>query len=121
VRPQIGIRREAAESSAARTNDDAVGGLASKRPGDAADYPRAVPESIIVLLVLRRGTRPEEILSQVATRLDREQLVPDDTGTVRVRVSGRGPVAWERVRDALDTAASDWREWLHLEPAPPRL
>jgi len=35
-----------------------------------------------------------------------------------LRLDGRGPKAWDTVRDALDSAGSDWRQWIHLAPRP---
>jgi hypothetical protein len=79
-----------------------------------------VAESVIVVRVLRRGGRADELLEQLAAALDREALMADEYGAVRVRVGARGPVAWETVREALDGLGADWRQWLHLAPRPTR-
>jgi predicted Rdx family selenoprotein len=74
----------------------------------------------ITVRVIRRGPRAHELLAAVARHLGKDALEPDDLHAVRIPLSERGPVAWERVRDALDAAGSDWREWLHLEARPRR-
>jgi predicted Rdx family selenoprotein len=79
-----------------------------------------VAESVIVVRVLRRGGRADELLAQLGGALDRDALMPDEHGAVCVRVDARGPVAWETVRDALDGLGPDWRQWLHLAPRPTR-
>jgi hypothetical protein len=77
-----------------------------------------VPEAIIRLRVLRDGARTDELLAALARQAGREQLEPDDTGLVTLRIDLRGPKAWESVRDALDEAGPDWRQWLYLAPRP---
>jgi predicted Rdx family selenoprotein len=79
-----------------------------------------VANSVIVVRVLRRGGRADELLEQLGGALDREALMPDEYGAVRLRIDARGPVAWTTVRDALDGLGSDWRQWLHLAPRPTR-
>jgi predicted Rdx family selenoprotein len=81
---------------------------------------RLVAEAVITLRVLRKGTRTNELLEDVARRLGRESLAPDDLGAVRIRVHGRPPKAWEEVRDALDGTGDDWRQLVHLSPRPSR-
>ena len=76
--------------------------------------------SEITLRLVRRGPRTEEVLRDTATRLGQDGVEPDERGVVRLVLSERGPVAWERVRDALDAAGSDWRQWVHLEARPRR-
>jgi len=77
-----------------------------------------VPEAVIRLRVIRRGGRAEELLRAVASQLGRDDVAPDDSGLVALRVDDRGPKAWDTVRDALDGAGADWREWIHLAPRP---
>ncbi len=77
-----------------------------------------MPEAVIRLRVLRRGARTDELLAAVARLTGREELEPDDTGLVALRIDLRGPKAWDTVRDALDEAGPDWRQWLHLAPRP---
>lgn len=77
-------------------------------------------ESVITVRVLRKGARTTELLQELAQALGRESLEPDDLGVVDIRMNGRGPRAWEEVRDALDSTGDDWRQWLHLAPRPPR-
>jgi hypothetical protein len=77
-----------------------------------------VPEAVIQLRVLRASTRTDELLGDLARSLGRDSLEPDDTGLVLVRLDLRGPKAWDSVRDALDEAGPDWRQWLHLAPRP---
>ena len=78
-------------------------------------------ETIITLRVLRRGARTADLVEQVGAALGQPGIEPDDHGVVRIRMGGRAPARqWELVRDALDGAGSDWRQWLHLEPRPPR-
>jgi hypothetical protein len=77
-----------------------------------------VPEAVIHLRVLRRGARTDELLAVLARRAGREGLEPDETGLVALRIDLRGPKAWDSVRDALDEAGPDWRQWLHLAPRP---
>jgi hypothetical protein len=77
-----------------------------------------VPEAVIRLRVIRQGPRAGELLRAVAGQLGRDELDTDDTGLVMVRLDARGPKAWDTLRDALDVAGSDWREWLHLAPRP---
>jgi hypothetical protein len=80
-----------------------------------------VPEAVITLRVLKRGARAQQILDTVAEQLGLGAVEPDDHRVVRLGMgSARPPRAWERVRDALDAAGDDWREWLHLEPRPNR-
>ena len=79
-----------------------------------------VAESVIVVRVLRRGGRADELLVQLGRALGRDALMADEYGTVRVRVDARGPVAWETVRQTLDGLGPDWRQWLHLAPRPKR-
>ncbi len=74
----------------------------------------------ITLRVVRRGPRTDEVLRDAATRLGQDDIEPDDRGVVQLVLSDRGPAAWDRVRDALDEAGSDWRQWLHLEARPRR-
>ena len=74
----------------------------------------------ITVRVARKGPRADELLGSVASHLGKGDLEPDTRGMVPIEFSERGPVAWERVRDALDAAGSDWREWLHLEARPRR-
>ena len=78
-------------------------------------------DAVITLHVLKRGTRMQQILDQVTDRLAIGPVEPDDHRVVRLAIGNtRPPRAWERVRDALDAAGDDWREWLHLEPRPKR-
>lgn len=77
-------------------------------------------ESTIVLRVLRKGPRGEELLERLGRELKRSDVVADDSGVVRLRMDGRAGKSWDALRDALDRAGSDWREWLHLESRPPR-
>ncbi len=76
-------------------------------------------ESVITVRIWRKGARAEELIERLGQELGRE-AVPDDHGIVRLRMDGRGPKSWDAVRDALDRAGSDWREWLHLESRPTR-
>jgi hypothetical protein len=76
--------------------------------------------SEITVRVVRRGPRADEVLRDAAHTLGQDGLEPDDRGIVRLEMSERGPAAWDRVRDALDAAGSDWRQWLHLEARPRR-
>ena len=76
--------------------------------------------SEITLRVVRRGPRTDEVLRDAAQTLGHDGIEPDDRGIVRLTMSERGPAAWDRVRDALDAAGSDWRQWLHLEARPKR-
>ena len=77
-------------------------------------------EAVITLRILRKSPRTNEILDELADRLRQKPLEPNDRGAIEVRLSGRAPRAWEDVRDALDAAGDDWRQWLHLAPRPPR-
>lgn len=77
-------------------------------------------EVVVRVRVLRRGPRPAELLASVFHKLGQEPREPDDAGVVALTMGGRGPQAWELVRDALDASGSDWRQWLHLEPRPRR-
>ena len=77
-------------------------------------------ESVITVRVIRKNPRTEEVLSALADRLGKETLEPNDRGAIEIRMNGRGPRAWEEVRDALDSIGDDWRQWLHLAPRPPR-
>ena len=70
--------------------------------------------------VLRHGARTEELLDALAERFGRDRVRSDEYGAVHVRVAGRPGPAWDALRDALDAAGSDWRQWLHLEPRPSR-
>ena len=77
-------------------------------------------EVVITLRIIRKGPRTNEILEDVGARLRQRDMEPNDRGAIEVRLSGRAPRAWEDVRDALDGAGDDWRQWLHLSPRPPR-
>ena len=79
-----------------------------------------MPEAVVKVRILRRGSRPTELLAEVFHKLGQEPHEPDDAGIVTLTVGSRGPQAWELVRDALDASGSDWRQWLHLEPRPRR-
>jgi hypothetical protein len=71
-----------------------------------------------MLRILRRGGRTDELLAHVERRVGADRLSRDDFGAVEIRVSGRGAAAWDEVRDALDAAGSDWRQWVYLGPRP---
>jgi hypothetical protein len=77
-------------------------------------------DAVIVLRVLRRGARTEGLLAHVGNALVDGPLTADDHGTIVVRLPGRGPQAWDELRDALDEAGADWRQWLYLSPRPRR-
>ena len=77
-------------------------------------------ETVITLRIWRKGPRGQELLDRLGKELGRSDLVADDHGIVRLRMDGRGGKSWDNLRDALDRAGSDWREWLHLESRPPR-
>jgi hypothetical protein len=79
-----------------------------------------VADVVITLRIIRRGPRTTEILDELAGRLRQKELEPNDRGAIELRLGGRAPRAWEDVRDALDAAGDDWRQWLHLSPRPPR-
>jgi len=87
---------------------------ALRRAGDNL----AVAEVAITMRVLRHGTRTEELLGVLARRFGSDRVWRDDFGAVHVRVSGRRATAWDELRDALDAAGGDWRQWLHLGPRP---
>ena len=76
--------------------------------------------AVITLRVIRKGQRAGELLRAAGEALDKGHLEADERGFVRLELPERGPAAWERVRDALDAAGTDWREWLHLEARPRR-
>jgi predicted Rdx family selenoprotein len=77
-------------------------------------------QAAIIVRVLRRGSRVQQLLAALSERLGLDPLEPDEGGLVVVRMDGRPPQAWERVREGLDAAGPDWREWLHLSPRPNR-
>ncbi len=77
-------------------------------------------ETIITLRLWRKGRRGQELLERLGRELGRDDVAADDSGIVRLRMDGRGGKSWDTLRDALDRAGSDWREWLHLESRPPR-
>jgi hypothetical protein len=79
-----------------------------------------VAEVVITLRIIRKGPRTTAILEDLAARLRQRTLEPNERGAIEVRLGGRAPRAWEEVRDALDAAGDDWRQWLHLAPRPPR-
>lgn len=72
----------------------------------------------ITIRVLRDGTRTDELLDALVQRFGRERVWRDEFGAVHVRMTGRRATAWDELRDALDAAGSDWRQWLHLAPRP---
>jgi hypothetical protein len=72
----------------------------------------------ITIRVLREAPRSEELLGAVAHRFGRDRVWRDDLGVVHVRGTGRPATAWDELRDALDAAGSDWRQWLYLAPRP---
>lgn len=77
-------------------------------------------ESVITVRIIRKNPRTEQVLLQLAEVLGKDDLEPNDRGAIDIRMNGRGPRAWEEVRDALDSIGDDWRQWLHLSPRPPR-
>jgi hypothetical protein len=77
-----------------------------------------VSDVAITIRVLRDGSRTDELLGVLAQRFGSDRVWRDDYGGVQVRVSGRRPTAWDELRDALDAAGNDWRQWLHLAPRP---
>jgi hypothetical protein len=77
-------------------------------------------ETVITLRIWRKGKRAHELLARLAKELGRSDIEADDQGIVRLRMDGRAGKSWDTLRDALDRAGSDWREWLHLESRPPR-
>ena len=77
-------------------------------------------ESVITVRVIRKNPRTEQVLNELAHALGKDHLEPNDRGAIDIRMTGRGPRAWEEVRDALDSIGDDWRQWLHLSPRPPR-
>ena len=77
-------------------------------------------EPLITLRIWRKGPRGQELLERRAQELVRGDIEADDHGIVRLRMDGRGGKSCDTLRDALDRAGSDWREWLHLESRPPR-
>jgi hypothetical protein len=77
-----------------------------------------VANDAITIRVLRHGTRTDELLGVLAQRFGSDRVWRDDHGAVHIRVSGRRATAWDELRDALDAAGSDWRQWLHLAPRP---
>jgi predicted Rdx family selenoprotein len=79
-----------------------------------------VAEVAIKLRIVRRGRRADELLTLLAGEFERDTLEPDGAGLVVLRLTGRGPQAWDRVRDALDRCGADWRQWLYLAPRPRR-
>ena len=77
-------------------------------------------EATIVLRVLRRGARSDLLLDEVGRAITDAPLVADDHGTVELPAPRRAPQVWDAVRDALDAAGSDWRQWLYLSARPRR-
>jgi hypothetical protein len=77
-------------------------------------------DGVIILRVLRQSPRTDLLLEQVGQAVTDLPLVADDHGTVEVRAARRAPQVWDAVRDALDEAGSDWRQWLHLSARPKR-
>lgn len=77
-------------------------------------------ESVITLRILRKGARGEALLERFARELRNGSVGEPDSRVIEVRMPGRGPRAWDEVREALDAAGSDWREWIHLSPRPTR-
>ena len=84
----------------------------------AADDNPGVSDVAITIRVLRPGTRTDELLRALTERFGADRVWRDDYGAVHVSVSGRRATAWDELRDALDAAGSDWRQWLHLAPRP---
>lgn len=87
---------------------------------NVAPYPGAVAESVVEVRVLRRSGRTDQLLVSLARELGLDEVEPDEYGKLRLALAARGPAAWQTVRDALDAAGPDWRQWLYLEPRPPR-
>jgi hypothetical protein len=79
-----------------------------------------VAEAAIQLRVVRRGHRADELLALLAGEFERDALEPDGSGLLVLRLTGRGPQAWDRVREVLDGLGADWRQWLYLAPRPRR-
>ena len=77
-------------------------------------------DTVITLRIWRKGARAHELLERLGRELGRDDIVADEGGLVRLRMDGRAGKSWDALRDALDRAGSDWREWLHLESRPPR-
>jgi hypothetical protein len=84
----------------------------------AAHTIRLVAETLVILRIVRGGDRTDELLRHVERRVGADRLSRDDFGAIRIRVRGRAAAAWDEVRDALDAAGSDWRQWVYLAPRP---
>ncbi|CAA9492860.1 MAG: hypothetical protein AVDCRST_MAG85-1326 [uncultured Solirubrobacteraceae bacterium] len=89
-------------------------------PVGVLGYGLGVADSVITLRLLRKGPRGQALLTRVREQLRDGAVGEPDNGIIEVRLPGRGPRSWDEVREALDAAGSDWREWLHLSPRPVR-
>jgi hypothetical protein len=88
------------------------------RAGEPARLVSRVPDGAITIRVIRPGARTDELLAALEKRFGSDRVWRDDYGAVHVGMSGRRAAAWDKLRDALDAAGSDWRQWLHLAPRP---
>jgi hypothetical protein len=77
-----------------------------------------VPRTPITIRILRAGSRTDELLGCVTQRFGSDHVRTDGFGAVHVDVTGRPTTTWDELRDVLDSAGSDWRQWLHLPPRP---
>jgi hypothetical protein len=84
-------------------------------PASACDTRAMVPFTIHVT---RADDRTDETLGALARDLDRERLVPDGQGRVRVMLDMAPRDAYEFVTSRLDEIDDRWDECLHIHPPP---
>ncbi|MGZ6343666.1 MAG: hypothetical protein ACXWOT_11700 [Candidatus Limnocylindrales bacterium] len=77
-----------------------------------------MPLTPIVVHVVRRGERADELLAELSSHLGRAVAPPDELGHVRILLQEPLALAWQQVHDGLDAAGDDWQEHLQLNPLP---
>ena len=72
----------------------------------------------IVVHVTRQDERADALLADVARRLNRGSLAPDESGRVFILFTDvdTADEAWELVHAALDASGEDWGDYLQLNP-----
>lgn len=74
-------------------------------------------------LTVRQHPDPEaeRILAELAPRVGRKSLVPDDHGKAWIVMTlPSGADSWDVIREALDETDDDWESHLHMPGRPDR-
>lgn len=74
----------------------------------------------IVVHVTQVGDRATALLADLAVRLHRGTLTPDEHGCVRILFDDvdTSAEAWDAVHEALEAVGGDWHDHLHMNALP---